>query len=80
MGKSKKKDAKNIIIAGGLNLKNMQTTLTQVTTLAQFSDCYNIPFAVDVNSGVEDSPGYKNISLLTQMKHKIEVFNSLNIN
>jgi len=44
---------KPIIIAGGLNLKNVETVIQCLA-----------PYAVDVSSGVEDAPGRKNADLL----------------
>ncbi len=43
----------NLILAGGLSADNVASLITELK-----------PFAVDFNSGVEDSPGVKNLDLL----------------
>jgi len=53
---------KNIILAGGLNDNNINSAL-------QFE-----PFAVDVNSGVEISPGNKDIQKVKKMIQEIRKF------
>jgi len=50
-----KESQKELILAGGLSAENV---LPAVKTVS--------PFAVDLNSGIEDSPGIKNIALLEQ--------------
>lgn len=45
-----------MILAGGLNPGNVAEAIKSTT-----------PYAIDVNSGVEDSPGIKNHDLLTQL-------------
>jgi len=44
-----------LILAGGLSNENVKDAVQAVS-----------PFAVDLNSGIEDSPGLKNINLLEQ--------------
>jgi len=44
-----------LILAGGLSNENVRDVVQAVS-----------PFAVDLNSGIEDSPGMKNINLLEQ--------------
>ncbi len=45
-----------LILAGGLNPDNIREALTNVS-----------PFAIDINSGVEDAPGIKNQKKLTEL-------------
>ena len=49
------KASQPLILAGGLSSENVGNAVQSVG-----------PFAVDLNSGIEDSPGMKNISLLEQ--------------
>ena len=52
---------KPIILAGGLNPQNIFCAIETVN-----------PYAVDVSSGVENSPGIKDENLLTELFHRIE--------
>jgi phosphoribosylanthranilate isomerase len=52
-----------IILAGGLGLDNAVTAITEVS-----------PFAIDVNSGVEERPGVKDHALMKALADKLENF------
>jgi phosphoribosylanthranilate isomerase len=54
-----------IILAGGLNPANIEDSILNVT-----------PFAVDVNSGVEERPGKKSPILMREMMEKIGKINN----
>jgi len=49
-----------VILSGGLNPGNVAEALTRVR-----------PFAIDVNSGVEESPGKKSIPLMRELMDKV---------
>ena len=51
----------NIILSGGLNLDNIEEAIK----------IYR-PYAVDINSGVEDSPGIKNLDKIEKIVNKIK--------
>jgi phosphoribosylanthranilate isomerase len=52
--------AENMILAGGINLNNIDDVLSKK------------PYAIDVNSGVEFSPGDKNIAEVAKIMKKIK--------
>jgi len=52
-----------VILAGGLNIENIEDALSLVR-----------PYAVDVASGVEKSPGIKNHKLMEQFIRKVKSF------
>lgn len=56
--------AKPYILAGGLNPDNIASALATVA-----------PFAVDVNSGIEESPGVKDHTLLAEFVAQVTAFN-----
>ena len=58
-------DRSNLLLAGGLNPGNVADAIRTVR-----------PAFVDLSSGVEDSPGVKNESLLRQLFNQIEVANN----
>ena len=49
-----------VILSGGLNPGNVAAALTRVR-----------PFAIDVNSGVEESPGRKSIALMSELMERV---------
>tara|TARA_B100000029_G_scaffold516539_1_gene630670 strand:+ start:1786 stop:2421 length:636 start_codon:yes stop_codon:yes gene_type:complete len=48
------------ILSGGLNPKNVKSAINQ-----------NFPFAIDVNSGVESSPGIKDLTLTKKLMNEL---------
>ncbi|MBW2610069.1 MAG: phosphoribosylanthranilate isomerase [Deltaproteobacteria bacterium] len=54
-----------VILAGGLNPSNIERAISTVR-----------PYAVDVNSGVEERPGKKSHTLLKELFEKIEKINT----
>lgn len=54
---------RSIILAGGLSPDNIWEALSEV-----------LPFAVDVNSGVEDEPGVKNYQKLSELVSRVAEF------
>ncbi len=53
-----------VILAGGLNPSNIEKAISVVQ-----------PYAVDVNSGVEERPGRKNHALMKELMEKVNKFN-----
>ena len=56
-----KEYGKNLIISGGLNADNVYDIIKEVK-----------PYAVDVSSGIESSPGKKNIELMEQFIEEVK--------
>ena len=54
---------RDVILAGGLDSENVQEALAAVR-----------PYALDVNSGVETSPGQKNHSLIRRFIHQVRTW------
>ena len=54
-----KKINKKIILAGGINLENIDNAINQDV------------FCLDINSGVESAPGKKEISLIKEIIYKV---------
>lgn len=59
---------KPFLLAGGLTPENITDALNTV-----------VPFAVDINSGVEDAPGKKNGKKLADLVHKVRQFEQQNL-
>ena len=58
-------ESTNIILAGGLSPSNVSQRLAAVS-----------PYAVDLNSGIERSPGQKSISLMTEAVRAVRIYDS----
>lgn len=55
-----KEYGKRLIISGGLNPDNVRETIEEIR-----------PYGVDVSSGIESSPGKKNIELMEEFMHEV---------